>query len=144
MITKNFKVNSLANSYAAAIYHDVTIRNGGDWFPMNVGNKAIEVAIIDGVKGIRMLVDSYLLEALKQAYPTWEAVAISLIEQCVINGYITGYGREVWQSMINDMGDSLADKGAFQWNRLMLSVRWSWKPTGNGKTYYLTLGQKCP
>ncbi|EPP7629105.1 hypothetical protein ACUVB7_003276 [Providencia rettgeri] len=114
MITKNFKVNSLANNYAAAIYHDVTTHNGGDWFPMNIGNKAIEVAIIDGVKGIRMLVDSYLLEALKQAYPTWEAVAISLIEQCVINGDITGYGREVWQSMINDMGDSLADKGAFQ------------------------------
>lgn len=114
MITKNFKVNSLANSYATAIYHDVTTRNGGDWFPMKVGNKAIEVAITDGVKGIRMLVDSYLLEALKQTYPLWEAVAISLIEQCVINGYITGYGREVWQGMINDMGNTLADKGAFQ------------------------------
>ncbi|EPK8022435.1 hypothetical protein KKI84_003606 [Providencia rettgeri] len=114
MITKNFKVNSLANSYAAAIYHDVTTRNGGDWFPMNVGNKAIEVAIIDGVKGIRMLVDSYLLEALKQSAPMWETTAISLMGQCVINGYITGYGHEVWQSMINDMGDSLADKGAFQ------------------------------
>ncbi|EMQ2848231.1 TPA: hypothetical protein ACWL8W_003197 [Proteus mirabilis] len=114
MITKNFKVNSLANSYAAAIYHDITTRNGGDWFSMKVGNKTIEVAIIDGVKGIRMLVDSYLLKALKGQYPTWEAVAISLIEQCVINGYVTGYGLEVWQSMINDMGDSLADKGAFQ------------------------------
>ena len=36
MITKNFKVNSLANSYAAAIYHDITTRNGGDWFSMKV------------------------------------------------------------------------------------------------------------
>ncbi|HEM8210034.1 MULTISPECIES: hypothetical protein [Providencia] len=112
--TKNFRLNALANNFSAAIYHDVTTRNGGDWFPMNVGNKTIEVAIIDGVRGIRMLVDSYLLGALKQAYPTWEAVAIGLIEQCVINGYVTGYGREVWESMINDMGDSLADKGAFQ------------------------------
>lgn len=114
MITKNFKVNSLANRYAAAIYHDVTTRNGGDWFPMNVGNKAIEVAIIDGVKGIRMLVDSYLLEALQKQYPSWEFAAANVLEKCVMNGYITGYGREVWRSMINDMGDSLADKGAFQ------------------------------
>ncbi|AMG66547.1 hypothetical protein [Providencia stuartii] len=114
MITKNFKVNSLANSYAAAIYHDVTTRNGGDWFSMNVGNKTINVAIIDGVKGIRMLVDSYLLEALKEQYPSWEFTAANVLEKCVINGYISGYGREIWQGMINDMSDTLADKGAFQ------------------------------
>ena len=55
LITKNFRVNALANLFAGAVYHDVTTRNGGDWFPMNVGNKAIEVAITGGVKGIRML-----------------------------------------------------------------------------------------
>lgn len=112
--TKNFRLNALANSYASAIYHDVTTRNGGDWFPMVVGNTSIEVVIIDGVKGIRMLVDSYLLNALKSSYSKWEAISIELIEKCVVNGFVTGYGREIWQSMINDMGDSLADKGAFQ------------------------------
>lgn len=114
MITKNFKVNSLANSYASAIYHDVTTRNGGDWFSMKVGNKVIEVAIIDGVKGIRELVNSYLLEALQQEFTSWEFVAVNILEKCVKCGEMTEYGREIWQSMINDMGDSLADNGAFQ------------------------------
>ncbi|EMH1415425.1 hypothetical protein RGJ02_003253 [Morganella morganii] len=114
LITKNFRVNALANLFAGAVYHDVTTRNGGDWFPMNVGNKAIEVAITDGVKGIRMLVDSYLLEALQQQSRTWEPAAVRVLEQCTANGFITGFGREIWQSMINDMGDTLADKGAFQ------------------------------
>ena len=114
LIKKNFRVTGLANLFAGAVYHDVTTQNGGDWFPMNVGSKSIEVAIIDGVKGIRMLVDSYLLEALQQHSPVWEPAAVNILERCTVNGYITGFGREIWQSMINDMGDTLADKGAFQ------------------------------
>ncbi|KLU13971.1 MULTISPECIES: prophage protein [Xenorhabdus] len=114
MITKNFRLNALANTYAAAIYHDVTTRNGGDHFTMQVGKTEINVAIVDGVKGIRELVDSYALEALQQNYPAWEVIAIHLMEKCVVNGYLTGYGREIWQSMINDMGDTLAAKGMFQ------------------------------
>lgn len=114
LITKNFRVNALANLFAGAVYHDITTRNGGDWFTMNIGSKSIEVAIIDGVKGIRMLVDSYLLEALQQQSRTWEPAAVRVLEQCAANGFITGFGREIWQSMINDMGDTLADKGAFQ------------------------------
>ncbi|MEY0255100.1 hypothetical protein AB7X32_15130 [Morganella morganii] len=111
LITKNFRVNALANEFAGAVYHDVTTQNGGDWFPMNIGSKSIEVAIIDGVKGIRMLMDSYLLEALQQNFEAWEPVAVQMLERCVTNGFITGFGREVWQSMINDMGDTLADNG---------------------------------
>ncbi|PHM60951.1 hypothetical protein [Xenorhabdus ishibashii] len=58
MITKNFRLNALANTYAASIYHDVTTRNGGDHFTMQVGKTEINVAIVDGVKGIRELVDT--------------------------------------------------------------------------------------
>ncbi|MBD2782808.1 hypothetical protein [Xenorhabdus szentirmaii] len=114
MITKNFRLNALANTYAAAIYHDVTTRNGGDHFTMQVGKTEINVAIVDGAKGIRELVDSYALEALQQNYPAWEVIAINLMEKCVANGRLTGCGREIWQSMINDMGDTLASKGMFQ------------------------------
>ncbi|MDE9455403.1 hypothetical protein [Xenorhabdus bovienii] len=60
------------------------------------------------------MVDSYALEALQQNYPAWEVIAINLMEKCVVNGYLTGYGREIWQSMISDMGDTLAAKGVFQ------------------------------
>ncbi|MBD2784153.1 hypothetical protein ID858_14010, partial [Xenorhabdus sp. DI] len=89
MITKNFRLNVLANSYAAAIYHDVTARNGGDHFTMQVGKTEVSVAIVDGVKGIRELVDSYALEALQQNYLAWEVIAISLMEKCVVNGVLT-------------------------------------------------------
>ncbi|WP_237387007.1 hypothetical protein [Xenorhabdus sp. Sc-CR9] len=114
MITKNFRLNALANTYSAAIYHDATARNGGDHFTMQVGKTEINVAIVDGVKGIRELVDSYVLGALQQNYPAWEVIAINLLEKCVVNDYLTGHGREIWQSMINDMGDTLAAKGMFQ------------------------------
>lgn len=113
MTTKNFKVNSLANHYSFALYRDITARNGGDWFDMTVGNKTVKVAIIDGVKGIRQLVDNYFLAALKLDYPRWEDTAIKLFSLCVVNGYLTGYGRELWQSMINDMSEALAQHGGF-------------------------------
>ncbi|WP_448512322.1 hypothetical protein [Photorhabdus laumondii] len=37
MITKNFHLNALANTYAAAIYHDVATRNGGAHFTVQAG-----------------------------------------------------------------------------------------------------------
>jgi hypothetical protein len=114
LTTKNFRLSALANEFSAAIYHDVTTRNGGEHFTIQAGKIEINVAIVDGVKGIRALVDSYALEALQQNYPTWEVIAVNLMEKCVTNGALTDYGREIWQSMINDMGDSLASKGAFQ------------------------------
>ncbi len=114
LITKNFQLNALANEFSAAIYQEVTHQNGGDWFKMQAGKTEIHIAITDGVKGIRLLVDSYALEALAQSYPAWENVAIALMQSCVVNGYLTGHGREIWQSMINDMGDALAETGAFQ------------------------------
>lgn len=112
MITKNFQLNALANQFAAAVYDSVRQQNGGDWFAMSVGSSQIEVAITDGVKGIRKLVNSYLLTPLKDTSPQWESVAITLIKKCVNKRGLTAIGVEMWESMINDMGDSL-DAGGF-------------------------------
>ncbi|MGC4882197.1 hypothetical protein ACON3F_05660 [Providencia hangzhouensis] len=114
MIITTFKVNSLANRYAEAIYQDVKTRNGGEYFTMNVGNKVIEVAINNGAKSVRLLVDRYLLNALKQEKKSWKKAAVKVLKVCVINGVLTGYGREIWKSMINDMGNTLAEQGEFQ------------------------------
>ncbi len=111
LITKNFQLNSLANEFASAVYSEVTHQNGGDWFSMRVGKIDITVAIVDGIKGIRQLVDSYALEALEQAYPEWEPIAIRLMTACVVNNHLTNHGREVWQSMITDMSESLSHGG---------------------------------
>ena len=111
MITKNFQLNALANQFAAAVYDSVRQQNGGDWFTMTVGSTSIEVAITDGVKGIRELVNSYLLAPLKDDLPKWESMGITLIKKCVNKRGLTAIGVEMWQSMINDMGDSLNEGG---------------------------------
>ncbi len=114
MITKNFQLNSLANQFAAAVYDSVRQQNGGDWFPMNVGSTRIEVAITDGVNGIRDLVDSWALEAMKNTFHAheWESIGIQYLKRCIGADGLTDTGREAWASMINDMGDSL-DAGGF-------------------------------
>lgn len=108
LITKNFRLNALANQYSAAIYNHVRQLNGGDWFPMEIKGQRIEVAIVDGSAGIRLLVDSYLLEPMKQEYPNWEALAGNLLNICMDGSGLTGRGESIWQSMINDMSASLS------------------------------------
>lgn len=108
IITKNFRLNALANLFAAAVYDGVRQKNGGDWFPMEIKGHRIEVAIIDGSAGIRMLVDSYLLEPMKQEYPHWEALASNLLTLCTDGSSLTERGESIWQSMINDMSASLS------------------------------------
>ncbi|RRW66983.1 hypothetical protein EGJ48_20305 [Pantoea dispersa] len=108
LITKNFRINALANKYSAAIYNHVRHQNGGDWFPMEIKGHRIEVAIVDGSAGIRMLVDSYLLEPMKQEYPHWEALASNLLPLCTDGSSLTERGESIWQSMINDMSASLS------------------------------------
>jgi len=108
LITKNFRLNALANQYSAAIYNHVRQLNGGDWFPMEISGQRIEVAIVDGSAGIRLLVDSYLLEALKQEYPRWEALAVNLLTLCIKGSGLSERGESIWQSMINDMSASLS------------------------------------
>lgn len=50
----------------------------------------------------------YALEALKKHCPQWETVGIELLSRCVTSVGLTGRGREIWQSMVNDMGATVA------------------------------------
>lgn len=110
LMTKNFRLNALANRYSAAVYNHLTEQSGGDWFPMTVKGQRIEVAITGGPKGIRDLVDSYLLRATKVSYRQWERVATDVLTVCLDGDVLTEHGKSVWQSMVNDMSASLAEK----------------------------------
>ena len=108
MITKNFRLNALANQYAAALYDHITATSHGDYFMIDAGGEPVRVEIAGGVKGIRNLIDGYALEALKEHYPQWESVGIEVLSRCVNATGLTGRGREIWQSMVNDMGETVA------------------------------------
>lgn len=108
LITKNFQLNALANQYASAIYSDISATNTSASFMVNAGGQAIQVNIVGGISGVRDLVDSYALEALKDNYPQWEAVAIQILSKCVRGDELTESGREIWQSMVKDMGSTVA------------------------------------
>ncbi|WON77022.1 hypothetical protein [Serratia sp. UGAL515B_01] len=111
LITKNFRLNALANQYAAALYNRITQQSGGEFFTMKAGEQAISVNILGGVSGVRMLVDSYYLEALQQNYPQWERLAIHLFDQYLDGNDLTPAGWHIWQSMVNDMSATLARNG---------------------------------
>ena len=108
MITKNFRLNALANKYASALYNHITSTSGGDYFMVHADDKAVRVEIVNGVKGVRSLIDSYTLAAMKVSYPQWETVGVELLERCVTNDGLTDVGREIWQSMVKDMGATVA------------------------------------
>ena len=112
MITKNFRLNALANQYAAALYDHITATSGGAYFMVDAGGQSVRVEIAGGVNGVRDLVDGYALEALKEHYPQWESVGIGLLEKCVNAGGLTDSGREIWQSMTADMGATVGGHNA--------------------------------
>lgn len=66
MITKNFRLNALANQYAAALYDHIKTTSGGDYFMIDADGEPVRVEIAGGVNGVRDLVDGYALEALKE------------------------------------------------------------------------------
>lgn len=109
LITKNFRLNALANSYSAAIYDHICQENGGPTFTINVNSSPIKVEIVDGVAGLRQLVDEFYLNALKKNYQGWEAMGLVLMSKCLNGTVLTQSGLEIWQSMVNDMGDSVAE-----------------------------------
>lgn len=111
MITKNFRLNALANQYAAALYQHITTTSGGH-FMIDAASQPIRVEIAGGVKGVRDLIDGYALEALKEHYPQWESVGIGLLEKYVNAGGLTDTGREIWQSMTADMGATVGGHNA--------------------------------
>lgn len=110
MITKNFRLNALANQYAAALYDHITATNGGDYFMIDANGESVRVEVIGGIKGIRDLVDGYALEALKEHYPAaqWE----TYLSRCVDAEGITDDGISAWTSMTADMGATAGGNNA--------------------------------
>ncbi|MHA6305682.1 hypothetical protein ACX3SV_01010 [Hafnia paralvei] len=111
LITKNFRLNALANLFSTAIFDLIRQQNGGDWFTVNADGQDIHVEVIGGVRGIRELVDACFLAALKDIGPQWEGIAIKWLSQCVIDGELSERGSELWTSMRADMSDSVAKRG---------------------------------
>lgn len=110
MITKNFRLNALANQYAAALYNHITATSGGDYFMIDAGGESVRVNILGGVKGVRDLVDGYALKAIKEHYPAaqWESIGIAYLSRCVNAGGLTDAGLEAWGNMTADMGATVA------------------------------------
>lgn len=109
-ITKNFRLNALANSYSAGIYDHVCKLNGGPHFQIVANGSPITIQIAGGVSGVRQLVDEFYLNALKKNYQGWEAMGLALMAKCLNkNNSVTAAGLGIWESMVNDMGDSLAE-----------------------------------
>ena len=75
---------------------------------IDADGEAVRGEIVNGVKGVRSLIDSYALAAMKVFYPQWETVGIELLDRCVTKDRLTDVGREIWQSMVNDMGATVA------------------------------------
>lgn len=114
MITQNFRLNALANQYAAALYdHVATATSNGEHFTIDAGGIPVRVELIGGIKGMRDLIDGYALEALKENYPAaqWENIGIALLTRCVDGKRLTDTGREIWENMTNDMGSTVAGGG---------------------------------
>lgn len=112
LITKNFRLNALANQYSAAVYDHVTQQSGGDFFIVDSGGIPLRIDIVGGVSGVRGLVDAYYLEALKLNYPAWERLAIEVLTNCLKeNNAVTDVGIKIWQNMGSDMGSTVAGNG---------------------------------
>ncbi|HBB9616448.1 TPA: hypothetical protein JLL80_004063 [Escherichia coli] len=107
LITQNFRLNALANQYAAALHNHISATDGDHFMINNANGQSIRVNIIGGAKGIRDLIDGYALKALKENYLQWEAVGIQLLSKCVQGNELTQSGKEIWQSMVNDMSDTV-------------------------------------
>lgn len=114
MITKNFRLNALANQYAVALYDHITATNGGDYFMIDANGEAVRVEVIGGIKGMRDLVDGYALGALKEHYPAaqWESIGIAYLSRCVDAEGITDEGISAWTSMTADMGTTAGGNNA--------------------------------
>jgi len=104
----NARLTMLVNEFAAAVLLRLRQENGGEWFSLPVNGQIVHVAVTDGESGILLLIDSYTLAAMKVSYPQWETVGIALLERCVTKDGLTDVGREIWQSMVKDMGATVA------------------------------------
>lgn len=112
LITKNFRLNALANQFSAAIYDHVTTTSGGEFFTLESGGFEIRIDIVGGVGGIRELVDGYLLEAIQLNYPNWEDVSTALLSKCVDGNDLTPLGLDMWRSVCGDIASTIEKQGA--------------------------------
>ncbi|EPG2864918.1 hypothetical protein QEG60_003408 [Pluralibacter gergoviae] len=111
MITKNFRLNALANQYAAALYNHITATSGGEFFTVDAAGVTVHVKIIRGIKGVRQLIDATYLQVARDSGPGWERIAIHGLSKCVNDSGLTDEGRNLWQGMVNDMGAAVANHG---------------------------------
>ncbi|ERK18204.1 hypothetical protein L579_1526 [Pantoea sp. AS-PWVM4] len=95
MITNNFRLNALANQHATAIYHVLVQQNSGDWFIVSTTNGDIRIDITDDFKGIRDLVNSYVLLVLKRYHKDWELRDFSVLDECLESGNLTSRRHEI-------------------------------------------------
>ncbi|MFV8992772.1 hypothetical protein ABQ381_22330 [Serratia fonticola] len=103
LITNNPRLNALANQYAVAVHRHVMQQNKGGQFDFGMNGQASYVAIMGGVPGIRDLVDSYLLGALKLNCPQLDLLVIQMISKCLDDDNLTPRGLAVWQFIKKDM-----------------------------------------
>jgi hypothetical protein len=102
-------LDALANQYAAALYNHITITNGGEHFTVDAVGVTVHVEIIGGIKGVRQLIDACFLQAVKDDGKGWVLVAIYALNKFTRGTELTDDGREMWQSMVNDMGAAVTD-----------------------------------
>lgn len=111
VLTKNFRLNALANTYATAIHQHIVYQNGGDFFYTQANGGPLKIEIIGGTVGVRQLIDAYFFEALKEKYQGWEAAALVLLDKCLLDGKtVTAKGVSLWESMVSDMGATVEGK----------------------------------
>ncbi|MFP9228797.1 hypothetical protein [Pectobacterium cacticida] len=111
LITKNFRLNALANQYVSALYPVVRRQNNRYFFTTEATAQALQVDIVGNVQGMQKLVDSYLFEALEQDYRQWEDVAITTLTACIEGSVLTIHGRKIWESIVSDMEPLVAQGG---------------------------------
>ena len=111
LITKHPRLNALANQYAVAVHRYVIQQNKGGQFDFGMDGEALYVAIMGGVPGIRDLVDSYLLDALKLNCPQLDLLVIQMISKCLDDGNLTPRGLVVWQCIKKDMYATVLGNG---------------------------------
>lgn len=111
LITNNPRLNTLVNQYAVAVHQHVMRSNRSGKFDFGINGEVLYVAIMSGVPGIRELVDSYLLGALKLYSPQLDLLVIQMISKCLDDGNLTPRGLAVWKSMVNDMSTTMTRNG---------------------------------
>jgi len=111
-MTQNQKLNALADRFAYAIYQHHRREHGRDVIALSVNGRRVLMDLTGGAVGVRALVDMYCLDVIKAScQPQWQTVVLTLLTGCLDRQHLTDIGREMWQNMVKDMGDTVANNG---------------------------------